>query len=220
MREACFNALMTHVACYVAAALYSAYSTGDAADDKSYSAIGGNRTSPNATNATIASITAARLADGTVTDYAGKIDTFTLFALILTLSAVWAVAFAGLLLTMNRKYIRTFVSLQTGCAYVQSQFIDHPGNDERRIAIFLFNERQWRSIRDLVRQWALGAYAMWLQLSPAWFTSAVRSLMPDDFIPAAEVQQLDARTPGGRRPSIANIGALRRMSLAFVGQAS
>ena len=150
----------------------------------------------------------------------GKIDTFTLFALILTLSAVWAVAFAGLLLTMNRKYIGTFVSLQTGCAYVQSQFIDHPGDDERRIAIFFFNERQWRSIRDLVRQWALGAYAMWLQLSPAWFTNAVRSLMPDDFIPAAEVQQLDARTPGGRRPSIANIGALRRMSLAFVGQAS
>jgi hypothetical protein len=216
----CFNALMTHVACYVAAALYSAYSTGDAADDKSYSAIGGNRTGPNATNATIASITATRLADGTVTDYAGKIDTFTLFALILTLSAVWAVAFAGLLLTMNRKYIRTFVSLQTGCAYAQSQFIDHPGDDERRIAIFLFNERQWRSIRDLVRQWALDAYAMWLQLSPAWFTNAVRSLMPDDFIPAAEVQQLDARTPGGRRPSIANIGALRRMSLAFVGQAS
>jgi hypothetical protein len=211
---------MTHVACFVAAALYSAYSSGDAVDDKSYSATGGNRSSADATNTTVANITAARLADGTVADYAGKIDNFTLFALILTLSAVWAVAFAGLLLTMNRQYIGTFVSLQTGCAYARSQFIDHPGDDARRIVIFFFNERQWRSIRDLVRQWALGAYAMWLQLSPAWFTNAVRSLMPDDFIPAAEVQQLDARTPAGRRPSIANIGALRRMSLAFVGQAS
>jgi hypothetical protein len=118
---------------------------------------------------------------------------------------------------MNRKYIGTFVSLQTGCAYAQSQFIDHPGHDERRIAIFFYNERLWRSIRDLVRQWALGAYAMWLQLSPAWFTNAVRSLIPDDFMPAAEVQQLDARAPGGPRPTIANIGELRRMSLAFSG---
>ena len=213
----CLNALMTHVACFVAAALYSAFSTGDAADDKSYSATGGNHTGANATNATVASITATRLADGTVADYAGKIDTVTLFAFIVTLSAVWAVAFAGLLLTMNRKYIGTFVSLQTGCAYAQSQFIDHSGHDERRIAIFFYNERQWRSIRDLVRQWALGAYAMWLQLSPAWFTNAVRSLIPDDFMPATEVQQLDARAPGGRRPTIANIGGLRRMSLAFSG---
>ena len=81
----CFNALMTHVACFVAAALYSAYSTGDAVDDKSYSATGGNHNGANATNTTVASITATRLADGAVADYAGKIDNFTLFASIVTL---------------------------------------------------------------------------------------------------------------------------------------
>jgi hypothetical protein len=86
----CLNALMTHVACFVAAALYSAYSTGDAVDDKSYSATVGNHNGANATNATVASITATRLADGTGTDYAGKIDTFTLFAFTVTLSAVWS----------------------------------------------------------------------------------------------------------------------------------
>ena len=79
------------------------------------------------------------------------------------------------------------------------------------------HERQWRSIRDLVRQWVLGAYAIWLQLSPAWLNDALRALIPDDYLPAPVVQQLDAQAPGGRRRSIANMGALQRVSLAFAG---
>jgi hypothetical protein len=72
----------------------------------------------------------------------------------------------------------------------------------------------WQSIRELVRQWALGAYATWAQLSPAWLTDALRALIPDDFMPAPVVQQLDAQAPGGRRRTLANMGTLRPMSLA------
>jgi hypothetical protein len=38
-----------------------------------------------------------------------------------TLSAVWPIAFVGSLLTMKREYVGTFMSLQTGCDYSQSQ---------------------------------------------------------------------------------------------------
>jgi hypothetical protein len=213
----CFNAVTTHVKCFVAAALYSAYSTGTAPGHGSYGVTGSNYTNANVTSTTVANTTAALLAKGTAADYAGKIDDFTVFAMIMTLSALWALAFVSLLLTMKREHVGTFVSLQTGCAYARSQFLDHPGDDTRRVVIFYSNERRWRSIRDLVRQWVLGAYAILLQLSPAWLNDALRALIPDDYLPAPVVQQLDARAPGGRRRSIANMGALQRVSLAFAG---
>jgi hypothetical protein len=122
-----------------------------------------------------------------------------------------------LLLTMKREYVGTFVSTQTGCAYTRSYFLDNPGDDARRIHIFFLNERKWRSIRDLVRQWVLGAYATWLQLSPVWFTNALRTLIPDDFMPAPVVQQMDAQAPGGRRRTLESMGTLRRVSLALSG---
>ena len=212
----CFNAMMTHIACFVAAALYSTHYTGTALDNESHSATGGNYTASN----TVANASGALRTNGTAADYAGassnKIDDFTLFATIVTLSTVWAIAAIGLLLTMNREYIGTFVSLQTGCTFTRAHFLDHAGDDARRINIFFSNEPHWRSIRDLVRQWVLGAYATWLLLSPAWLNNAVRAMIPAVFIPA-RVLQLEAQAPGGQRRSLTNMGALRRVSLAFVG---
>jgi hypothetical protein len=212
----CFNAVMTHVACFVAAALYSTFAAGVAPNYESYSATDGNYTGANTTN-TNASTSAL---PASAANYAGansiKIDGFTLFATVGTLSAVWMIAFAGLLLTMKREYVGSFVSMQTGFAFTQSCFLDE-GDDARRARIFIFNERLWRPIRELVRQWVLGAYATWLLLSPAWLTDALRALIPDDFMPAPVVQQLDAQAPGGRRRTLETMGALRRISLAFSG---
>jgi len=213
----CFNAVMTHIACYVAAGLYSSRYTG-MASDQSYSATGGNLTNAatNGANTTVGDTTAPLPTNGAAADYAassGKTDDFTLFATIMALSAVWVLSFVALMLTIKRQYRGSFVSLQTGGAFSQSHFLDHA----RRAHIFLYNERLWRSIRDLVRQWALGAYTMWLQLRPAWFNDALCALIPDDFMPAPVVQQLDAQAPGGRRQTIAGMGQMRRMSLAFAG---
>ncbi len=189
-----FNAVMTHVACFVAAKLYSAY--GLAPDNESRSTTGSNFTAANTTFP----------ANGTAVDYAradfGQIGNFTLVGAIGTLSAVWVIAFVGLLLTMKREYVRTFVSMQTGCAFSRSHFLDHAGDDARRTLVFYTNQGHWRSIRDLVRQWVLSAYATWLLLSPAWLSDALRSLIPDDFLPAPVVQQRNAQTPDGpRRPT-------------------
>ena len=211
----CFNALMTHVACFGAAALYSAYST-IAANHESHSNTGGNYMDNHATNNTV-----FLPANDTAAEYPGpsasKIDDVTLFAAIGTLSAVWTIAFVGLLLTMKREYVGSFVSWQTGCAYSRAHFLDHQGNDARRVFIFFINDWHWRSIRDLVRQWVLSAYASWLHLSPAWLCDALRAAIPDDFMPAPVVQELDAQSPGGRRRTLTGMGAARRMTLAFAG---
>ena len=83
-----FNSLMTHVACFVAAALYSAYSMGAAPGNNGHSEGGGSCTGANHISTT---------ANGTAAEYArahsSKIDDYTLFATIGTLSAAWAIAF-------------------------------------------------------------------------------------------------------------------------------
>ncbi len=57
--------------------------------------------------------------------HAAKIGDLPLFATVGSLAAVWLIATVGLSLTIKREYLNTFVSLQTGCAYSQSYFLDN-----------------------------------------------------------------------------------------------
>jgi hypothetical protein len=120
----------------------------------------------------------------------------------------------GLSLTIKREYFHTFVSLQTGCAFAQSPFLDNEGDDAKRVHIFLFNERQWQAIRNRVREWVIGMYAVWKALMPSWFTTDVQSRIPDEFMLAQFVHELNAQAPGGRRPTLQNMSLLRRLSHA------
>ncbi len=144
--------------------------------------------------------------------HASKIGDLPLFATIGALVAVWLIAVGGLLLMIKREYLYTFVSLQTGCNYSQSYFLDNQGNDAKRVNIFFCNERHWRAIRDRVRQWVLSVYATWQALMPAFFTNDLQARIPDDFMPAQIVQELNAQSPHGRRPTTESMGVLRRMS--------
>ena len=146
--------------------------------------------------------------------HASKIGDLPLFATVGALAAVWLVAIVGLSLTIKPKYLHTFVSLQTGYADTQSNFLDHQGDDPRRVIIFFMNERHWQAIRDRVRQWVLSVYAAWQALMPAFFTADLQARIPDDFMPAQAVQDLNAQSPDGRRPTLQNMGLLRRVSPA------
>ena len=146
--------------------------------------------------------------------HASKIGDLPLFATVGALAAVWLIAVVGLSLTIKREYRHTFLSMQTGYAYSQSYFLDNQGNDAKRVLIFFCNERHWRAIRDRVRQWVLSVYATWQALMPAFFTADLQARIPDDFMPAQAVQDLDAQSSDGRRPTLKNMGLVRRMSHA------
>jgi hypothetical protein len=146
--------------------------------------------------------------------HASKIGDMPLFATVGALAAVWLVAIVGFSFTIKREYLHTFVSLQTGYANSQSTFLDHQGDDARRVNIFFCNERHWQAIRDRVRQWVLGVYAAWQALMPAFFTADLQARIPDDCMPAQAVQDLNAQSPDGRRPTLQNMGLVRRMSHA------
>jgi hypothetical protein len=146
--------------------------------------------------------------------HASKIDDLPLFATVGALAAAWLVAIVGLSFTIKRKHLHTFVSLQTGYAVTQSYFLDNQGDDAKRINIFFMNERHWQAIRDRVRQWVLSVYATWQALMPAFFTTDLQARIPDDFMPAQAVQDLNAQSRDGRRPTLQNMGLVRRMSHA------
>ncbi len=153
--------------------------------------------------------------------HASKIGDLPLFATVGALAAVWLIAVVGLSLTIKREYLYTFVSLQTGYAYSQSYFLDNHGDDPKRVNIFFMNERHWQAIRDRVRQWVLSVYEAWQALMPAFFTADLQARIPDDFMPAQAVQDLNAQSPEGRRPTVQNMGLLRRVSQASpIGVAS
>jgi hypothetical protein len=156
---------------------------------------------------------ASATATGAIT-HASKIGDSPLFATVGALAAVWLVAIVGLSITIKREYLHTFVSLQTGYADTQSNFLDHQGDDARRVIIFFMNERHWQAIRDRVRQWVLSVYATWQALLPAFFTADLQARIPDDFMPVQAVQDLHAQSPAGRWPTLQNMGWVRRMSHA------
>jgi hypothetical protein len=81
-----------------------------------------------------------------------KISGQFLYGTVGALVAVWLVAFCAFLIIIKRKYVHTFVSLQSGSDYIISYFRD---NDEEalRIQIFYCNEVLWESIRPAVRAW-------------------------------------------------------------------
>jgi hypothetical protein len=227
------NALKSVASWFVAAALYSRYFpagttelglvAGMNASAANYSAClnstGANFTVANTTGAIpgLSKDSHASHASANATGlvmHASKIGDLPLFATVGALAAVWLIAVVGLSFTINRKYLHTFVSLHTGYANSQSYFLDNQGNDARRVLIFLHNERHWQAIRDRVRQWVLSVYAAWQALMPAFFTADLQTRIPDDFMPVQAVQELNAQSPDGRRPTLQNMGLVRRMSHA------
>jgi hypothetical protein len=83
-----------------------------------------------------------------------KLEASLLYIVVCALAAVCAVSFGALLLTMERKYMRTFFFFtETGCEFVMNHFLDNAGNDKLRALIFYHNQELWRPIRPQVQTW-------------------------------------------------------------------
>lgn len=207
------NALVNVCSWFAAAAVYVRYSLAEATE----SALSDDMNTSMANYSALVSSTGARSTGGNSTGadtHASKIGDLPLFTTIGALAVLWLLSVVGLSLTISQKYLSTFVSLQTGCAYTQRYFTENEGDDAERVKIFWHNERQWRAIRDRVRQWVLNVYSAWKALMPAWLTEDLKARIPDEFIPAQALHEMSAQAPGGRRLSVKEMGVLRRMSHA------
>ena len=116
-------------------------------------------------------------------DGPGKLHRTLLFPTLGVLAGVWAAALAGFFLSIERTYLWTFVSLETGRECAIRTFHERNGDDERRMEIFNINELLWESVRQEVAAWCQANYDRWKAVSPAWFTPGLIAKIPDDCIP-------------------------------------
>jgi hypothetical protein len=146
-----------------------------------------------------------------------KLEAATLYAFVSTLTAVSIVSFGVLLLTMERKYVRTFFSTHTGGEFVMSHFLDNDGNDELRAEVFWYNQELWRPIRPQVQAWLRSRFRTWRRTKPAWFTDALVACIPTDMLPVRDAKRLSAQAPGGRRSTVhdADASLTQRMSVSL-----
>jgi hypothetical protein len=112
-----------------------------------------------------------------------KLDGALLLTTFGVLAGTWAFALGGFLLLIERAYLRTFASLETGRECAVRSFREREGDDELRILIFNTNERLWASIREEVAAWSQASYCRWLAEQPEWLTPGLLDKIPDDCIP-------------------------------------
>jgi hypothetical protein len=112
------------------------------------------------------------------------------FGVLVVVLAVWIASLGTFLLTVNRTHLHTFYSLETGPQFLERQFLHHmgPGNDEVRMEVFRNNERLYGpSLRTAIVTWVHASYTAWN--SQAWFTPAVRAIIPTWAIPSVRVPE-------------------------------
>ena len=143
-----------------------------------------------------------------------KVAAITLYAVVGTIAAVWAISFGVMLLTMDRKYVRTFFSTQTARGFVVEYFLDNDGHDECRAQIFYVNEELWRPIRPQVQAWLRSRFKVWRRTKPAWFTAALLASIPTDMLPPRDATWLAKAR--GQCPSIHDAGASLAQRLSLV----
>jgi hypothetical protein len=131
-----------------------------------------------------------------------KLDTKVLFTAISTVTAAWLLTSSALLLSIDRGYVRTFLSKQSGREYAIRCFTQEP-DDECRIRIFAWNEHLWEPVRRDVKKWVKEKYSVWRADSAPWLTDEVVACIPDEFMPTAALAVLNASGRRSiRKPSI------------------
>jgi hypothetical protein len=146
-----------------------------------------------------------------------KFDREMLYVSVGVLSTVWFASYGTFLFLINRTYLKTFVSTETGNAYVIRNFREAEGNDEVRFAIFDLNVHKWLSIRGEVKLWVKCNYTKWVQEQPSWFTAGLVAKIPDDMIPLHNLlNEVEAK----RNKSLTMTKAVRLITSSLKNSAS
>lgn len=128
------------------------------------------------------------------------VEQSTAWILTIALTASWFFVFIVFLSTINRKFLGTFVSVQTGRERIERVFLDNT-EDEKKAAVFKYNPAKWTAIREEVKEWCLDGWLTWKETQPEWFTDVWIDCVDDDMIPPEAMRELEDQHGGLRRRS-------------------
>ena len=127
-----------------------------------------------------------------------KISTSFLYSVVGGGALMWSIIFIWFMLTMDRKYVKTFYSTKTGSQYIIENF-RNAKTDKVKIAIFRRSIRIWRPIIGEVRMWVNGNFQRWETEKPDFFTKKFIQKIPDEVFSDADIARL--KNQGLRRKS-------------------
>jgi hypothetical protein len=93
------------------------------------------------------------------------------------------VSFLIFLLSTERKYFGTFVSLQRGKDLTVQRFRDSADDASKADTIFNNSKHHWKSIEEEVRAWVEANWVRWEDEKPKWFDNGMRARVPVEYIP-------------------------------------
>ena len=92
------------------------------------------------------------------------------------------ISYVTLLLSMDRKFVRTFFWTKTGNQQIQEIFTKS-SKDKWKIRVFKYNKRKWkRTIGDEVKTWLNSRLPVWFEEKPDWLTVDVKCTIPDELV--------------------------------------
>jgi hypothetical protein len=129
-----------------------------------------------------------------------------------SLFLIFLISFSIFMVKIDRKYVKTFFSTETGHAKAKRQFLE--GKDDfAKSQIVRRNKRLWTSIRPRVAEWLDANWDHWESEKPDWFNSVFIASVDDDIMPkralAAEKQK--AAGSSRRRSSLLDHISIRAL---------
>jgi hypothetical protein len=96
---------------------------------------------------------------------------------------ITALCFAVFFWNIEKKYLYTFWSTQTGKDKTMAYFLEGV-NDATKIEVFGHSRHHWVSIEGQLKTWVELNWATWEEEQPDWFTDVRKAKVPVEFIPA------------------------------------
>ena len=114
------------------------------------------------------------------------------------LFAIFGGSFALFLAKIERKYVKTFFSTETGHARAKRFFLEGK-DDYTKTRILKFCRYQWTSIRPQVAEWLDSNWDKWEREKPDWFNVVFIASIDDDIMPARALVKEKLKAEGGSR---------------------
>ena len=180
------NLILSQASVVACALLYHLYYEDKAADAHIHPETFRNATSVNATSTNSTAKTANKFTEEQLQGSLGSLIT------------IFLISFTLFMLKIERKYLWTFLSPETGHGKAKRLF--KTGKDDlEKSQILRRQKRQWTSIRPQVAEWLDQNWDKWERDKPDWFNVVFIDRVDDDIMPARVLARLKQDAEGGKR---------------------
>ena len=129
--------------------------------------------------------------------------------LLTSLTVVWTISAITFALSINRRYLWSFVSTETAVQYTVRWFREADNDESKFNAVFTNHHSYTEPIIGEVKQWMNDRYPVWLIEHPHWFTDTFRAMIPKHILPvnASSEEVLDVGDRAGE-PTVTTDGLI------------